>query len=182
MPKAVLTDEQFAQIIANAGVGDFPNLIRVLRETGSRPQEIARLTVEAMDWKNCCLRTKIHKSKKHGRERIIHFNSEAMRVLEVQRTKYPTGLLFRSRDGVQFSKDAIVQRMGRITAKLGFHATAYMSRHSFATAALVAGVPDAVVAELLGHKGTAMIAAHYGHVSGQSRVLKEAVEKIRRPA
>jgi integrase len=39
-------------------------------------------------------------------------------------------------------------------------------RHTFATDALEQGVPDALVAELLGHASTAMIHRHYGHCVG----------------
>lgn len=74
-----------------------------------------------------------------------------------------------------------VKRMVQVSEKCGVHATAYMGRHSFATRALCAGIPDAVVAELLGHRGTAMVGKHYGHVSSQSRVLKAAVDRLSRP-
>lgn len=179
--EAVLSDTQFEIIVSNAGEGDFPQMLRVIRETGARPQEIAGLTVEAMDWEHTCFRTKAHKGRRHGTERVIHFNAAAMRVLNVQRESHATGLLFRTKLGTRFGKDCIVHRMARISKRAGIHATAYMGRHSFATAALVAGIPDAVVAELLGHRGTAMVAKHYGHVSGQARVLKDAVERIRQP-
>jgi hypothetical protein len=42
----------------------------------------------------------------------------------------------------------------------------------------VKGVPETVVAALLGHGSTRMITQHYNHVSAQSRVLKDAVEKV----
>ena len=64
-----------------------------------------------------------------------------------------------------------------LSKRVGFRAIAYGERHGFATRALCNGVPDAIVAELLGHCGTAMIAQHYGHCAGQSRILRAAAEK-----
>lgn len=179
--EAVLSEEQFTKVLT-VTTGDLRPLLLVLRETGARPQEIARLTAENVDWANTCTRTKIHKSRRHGGERVIYFNTSAMAILLAQRAKRSTGHLFRTQAGTAYSKDRIVHRMAAISKKVGFHVIAYgLGRHSFATAALVAGIPDAVVAELLGHRGTAMVTRNYGHVGGQSRVLKEAVERIGRP-
>jgi integrase len=174
--EAVLSDTQFEKVLKLV-TGDLNPLLRVLRETGARPQEIARLTADMVDWQNACHRTKVHKSRKHG-ERVIHFNATAMELLRGQRRLHPTGALFRNKQGRAFNKDGIVHRMAAVSKRLGFRAIAYGTRHSFATAALVAGTPDAVVAELLGHRGTAMVASHYGHVSGQAKVLKDAVERL----
>jgi integrase len=52
-------------------------------------------------------------------------------------------------------------------------------RHTCATDALTNGVPDAQVAELLGHSGTAMLHRHYAHLVAKSRVLKEALNRVR---
>jgi len=59
------------------------------------------------------------------------------------------------------------------------HAIAYGLRHSFATTALVNGVPDALVAELLGHSGTTMLHKHYSHLTAQSQALREALNRVR---
>jgi len=41
------------------------------------------------------------------------------------------------------------------------------------------GVPDAQVAELLGHSGAAMLHRHYAHLTARARVLKEALGRVR---
>jgi integrase len=63
--------------------------------------------------------------------------------------------------------------------KAGLKAIAYGYRHGFATDALANGVPDAQVAELLGHSGTAMLHKHYSHLTARSQVLREALGKVR---
>lgn len=181
--ESVLTDEQFAEVLREAKVirarGDFRELLLFLRETGARPSEVAGLTVEMVDWANSCIRSKEHKTARHGGERVIHFSAAAVAVLECQRNRHGSGLLFRSRNGRRFSPKAIVQRCGQISKRVGFRVIAYgLGRHSFATKALCAGVPDTVVAALLGHKTTTMVHRNYSHVAEQSQVLKDALRKM----
>lgn len=184
----VLSDEQFAAVLEDlrrfgpAVSGDLAELLRVLRQTGARPGEIAPLTVEAVDWEHAHTRLRKHKTRHvTGRDRVIHFNTAAMGVLTAQRERYGEGLLFRHRLGGAYNCNAIARRMTKVSRRLGFRAISYgAGRHSFATAALAAGIPDAVVAELLGHRGTNMLHHHYAHLSGQSRVLKDAAEKVSR--
>jgi site-specific recombinase XerD len=57
--------------------------------------------------------------------------------------------------------------------------TAARLRHSFATDALANGVPDAQVAELLGHSETAMLHEHYSHLTARARALRSALGRVR---
>jgi integrase len=56
---------------------------------------------------------------------------------------------------------------------------AYGLRHTFATDAMANGVPDAQVAELLGHSGTAMLHKHYAHLTARAKALREALGRVR---
>src|SRR5262245_41786486 len=73
-----LSDEQFARVIArlraNGPQGDLCELLAALRETGARPQELATLCVEAVDWANRCARLTEHKTARHGITRTVHFS------------------------------------------------------------------------------------------------------------
>lgn len=180
-----LTDAQFAAVLAamnprpRGGAGDLRQLLVALRETGARPQELARLTAEAVDWANGCARLKRHKTRKQtGRDRVIYFNSPARAALEAQRAKHGSGLLFRTKGGNAYRAKCIVRELRDVSKKVGFRVIAYgLGRHSFATNALANGVPDAVVAELLGHTGTAMVHKNYSHLGQRSQVLREAAER-----
>jgi hypothetical protein len=44
---------------------------------------------------------------------------------------------------------------------------------------LAHGVPDAPVAELLGHSGTAMLHRHYAHLGAKAKALRSALAQIR---
>lgn len=183
--ETILTDEQFERVLVAAACriavrGDLRELLRVLRETGARPQEVAPLTCEAVDWENACVRLKKHKTRRHtGADRVIHFNAAAMALLRAQRAEHGSGVLFRTRAGNAFGNAQIVRRLGVVSKRVGFRVIAYgLGRHSFATRALAAGVPDAVVAELLGHRGTGMLTRHYSHLGQRAAVLKAAAEKV----
>jgi integrase len=186
--ETVLSDEQFAKVLAaydaKYGAGDFRELLTVIRETGARPQEVAQLKVDTVDWSNACARLKVHKGAKRGQLRTLHFSEAAMATLLAQKEKHRSGHLFRSRYGSVYKEKMIVQNLQRISERVGFRAIAYgLGRHSFATKALVNGVPDTVVAAILGHKDTKMIHANYGHVGEQARALKSAIEMVsKKPA
>lgn len=181
--EVALSDEQFTRVLevvskpARGGNGDLPALLRCLRLTGARPQELAPLTVAAVDWENGCVRLTHHKTAHRGHRRTIYFPADALAILEAQRARYGTGALFRTRYGNPYSNPQLVRALLGVSKVVGFRVCAYGMRHTFATSALAAGVPDAVVAELLGHRGTGMVAAHYGHLSQRSQVLRAAVER-----
>jgi len=181
---AVLSDDQFAAVLAalpdrvRGGRGDLKALLTVLRETGARPQEVAGLTAEAVDWDAGCARLAHHKTRHRGKARVVYFPAAALAVLEAQRAKYRTGALFRTKYGRPYRQKYVIRELLAVSERVGFRVIAYAQRHTFATKALAAGVPDAVVAELLGHTGTAMVAKHYGHLNQRSRELREAVEKV----
>jgi len=69
--------------------------------------------------------------------------------------------------------------LARLCEKAGLKAIAYGYRHGFASDALANGVPDAQVAELLGHSGTAMLHKHYSHLTARAKALRDALGKVR---
>lgn len=182
-----LSDEQFARVLTELRAtgpnqGDLCELLTVLRESGARPQEIAPLTVEGVDWENTCAIRRRHKTwRKTGKVRVIHFSEAAMRVLSAQREKYGAGVLFRTVKGKAYGELAIIRRLLGVSKRLGFRVIAYgLGRHSFVTTALINGVPETVVAALVGHKDTKMIHSNYSHVGANAQVLKANLEKARR--
>ena len=140
---------------------------------------MARITADNFDPEAACVRLKDHKTAHKGKSRTIYLCSEAVALLLEQRAKHGGGFLFRNRFGLPFTKNAIVKAMEHLQRKLGVKASAYGYRHAFATDALANGVPNAHVAELLGHSGTAMLHRHYAHLTARSQALREALGRVR---
>jgi len=177
--EAVISPADHARLLAAAGKR-FKPFLRLLHLTGARPGEVAAITAENFDAEGGMVRLKDHKTAHKGKSRTIYLCAEAVAILQEQRAKYGTGFLFRSRFGGPFTKNAIVKAMEGLRKRAGLDkAIAYGYRHAFATDALANGVPDAQVAALLGHSGTAMLHKHYSHLTGQARALREALGKVR---
>ncbi len=96
--------------------------------------------------------------------------------------RHPEGPLFLNSRGKPWTRNAIRIRFrnlrGKFPALKGI--VAYSYRSSFATDALEGGVPDATVAALLGHTGTATLHRFYNRLSGRVRHLKAAAEAATR--
>jgi len=161
--------------------GDWPALVTLLWETGCRVIEGRVATAEDVDIRAKVIRLRDHKTAgTTGRPRLIRLNAAALRVVRGQVATHKTGLLFRNQFGRQITASAADDMFWRMGKRLGRRLTAKGFRHTYATRALLAGEPDTVVAALLGHSSTAMIARHYSHVSAMGRQLHDAAERIGR--
>jgi integrase len=159
--------------------GDFHQLIRFLWSTGCRPSEATKLTLEQIDSEAGVVRLKQHKTRsKTGKPRLIFLSPDGLAIVSEQRAKHQSGHLFRGQQGKPLSIQAVVMRFFRLSAKVGHPLCAYDFRHTFATRALSAGVPDTQVAALLGHTNTTMIHRHYNHVSHDARLLRSVVAAL----
>ncbi len=158
----------------------FAMFLTVLYATGARPGEVANITAENFDAENGIVILTAHKTAHKGKGRTIYLTPEIVALLLRQRQQYPTGMLLRNTKGKAWSSRALVKAMIATRKRAGIpHAINYGLRHSFATDALVAGVPDAHVAELLGHSGTAMLHKHYSHLTAKTKPLRDALAKVR---
>jgi integrase len=180
-----LTDEQFEKLCewltkpmaGRRKSGDLAALLTCLRLSGARPQELAQLKVDQVDWANGCATLKKHKTAGSGKPRVIYFSEAALAILRGLSERYGSGFLFRTRHGNPYSNQQICTILRRASHALGFRACGYGMRHAFVTESLARGVPDAVVASLAGHTSTAMIHRNYSHVNARSHVLRAAVER-----
>ncbi len=171
----VVSPDHYARILRETK-GDFHQFVRVLWLTGARPMEVARLTAEVIDWTGTAL-IKLHKNKKRGKRRVIYFPDEAMAVLREQVQRHgATGPLFLGQRGDTFTVRALVDRFKRVSARTGAKVRSYDFRHSHITRSLLAGVPVATVAALVG-TSIGMIDRFYGHCGAAAGTLREAAER-----
>jgi integrase len=121
-----------------------------------------------------------HKMAHLGKVRVLFLSAEAVAVLRERLAHRPAGLLFPGEDGKRMTPQAVGCRLRRLCVKAGVkHCIAYGFRHAFATDALANGVPDAQVAALMGHSGTAMLHKRYAHLGARAKALREALGKVR---
>jgi integrase len=162
----------------------FRSYLELLWYTGARPAEIACLIADHVDLEQAvCRLDDDHKLAHLGKVRLILLCPEAVAILKKRIAACPSGLLFPGEDGEQMTAKAIDGRLRRLCVKAGVkHSIPYGYRHSFGTDALVRGIPDATVAALLGHCGTAMLHKHYSHLTSRIQELRAEAAKVKKPA
>ena len=178
--KALVDADAYAKLCAHAEPL-FKAFLRLLWLTGARPGEIASLQAEAIDLAQGVAMLSEHKTAHLGKSRILFLCPKALAVVKERLAERPQGLLFPGHDGKRMTAQAVGCRLRRLCVKASVpHSIPYGFRHSFGTDALASGVPDATVAALMGHTGTAMLHKHYAHLTARSQTLRDALAQLRR--
>jgi integrase len=172
-------DEKTHLRILELTKGDFRQLCRFCWCMGCRPGEAAGLTVEGTDWANGVIALQKHKTRHKGQSRILYLSQEALTIMTEQREKHKEGALFRGNRDRQLTPHAIQMRLWKMSKKhLGRRTFAYGYRHGFCTRGVLSGIHPKMLAELLGHKSTAMIDQVYAHVGAHAQALREAANRV----
>lgn len=177
--EAVITDAEHRRLI-EAATPQFRDVLRVLHGTGARPGEVCNITSETFDPDTGTVKLTEHKTDRTGRPRLIFPPPDVIELLRGLLTRWGSGPLLRSRKGNPYTGRTVTKGMQYLRKKTGVEAIAYGYRHSYATDALVNGVPDATVAALLGHADTTVLHRHYSHLGARADALREAASKVRR--
>lgn len=175
--KALISAEAHATLCEHAEPL-FRVFLQLLWLTGARPGEIASLQAEDIDLKQGVAVLTEHKTAHLGKSRILFLSAEAVRIIRAMGKT--DGLIFTGENAQPLTANAIGSRLTRLCVKAGVkHCIAYGYRHTYATDALANGVPDAQVAALMGHAGTAMLHKHYSHLTAKTKVLHDALASVR---
>jgi integrase len=154
-----------AQRLLNACDLEFRPLVRAALETGCRYSELSRLEVH--DFNADAGTVGIRKSKS-GKPRHVVLTPEGADFFRQHCAgRGGNEIMFRHADGSRWNKSEQSRPMkeacqhAKIKPRVSFHAL----RHTWASLAVMAGVPLLVVAKNLGHADTRMVEKHYGHLA-----------------
>jgi len=157
-----------AKRLINATPPDFRNIVRAALMTGARYGQLARLVASDFNPDRGTVMLRSRKGK--GKEKTFHavLSSEGVAFFgERCAGLAPADLMFPKANGQPWRKShqkrlmADACKAAKIEPPVGFH----QLRHTWASHAVMNGVPALVVAGNLGHSGTAMVEKHYGHLA-----------------
>lgn len=192
--EALISDEDHDRLIAIVPE-DLRNVLIALRAVGTRPSNVWRSTAKNFDEKQNVLiyaewntppDSLAHKTaKKTGRPLVVPLTDGVADLCRKLKAQLPDGderPLFRTASGEPWDAQKLANRLRWYKKKLGLtNVICYGYRHTLATDLLEQGVPDAEVAALLGHRNTAMIYRHYGHLGARIQRLNRTLNANRRP-
>jgi integrase len=151
--------------LIGASEEDFAELVQGGLYTGARYSELARLG--APDFNPDVGTVAVRKSKS-GKPRHVVLTEEGRAFFaDLVKRASNRSLLFVRADGERWGKSWQARPMkaacaaAEIIPAAGFH----ILRHTWASHAVMNGVPLLVVARNLGHKDTRMVEKHYGHLA-----------------
>ena len=154
-----------ARRLLNACDPDFRELVTAGLQTGARYGELAALQVHDFNRDSGTLAIRQSKSGK-SRHVVLTDEGEAF-FQQLCAGRAGDEPMLRRADGKPWQKSQqcplMVEacRRAKITPPAGFHAL----RHSWASLAVMNGVPLLVVAKNMGHSDTRMVEKHYGHLA-----------------
>jgi integrase len=149
----------------NACDPDFRRLVRGALETGARYSELCGLTVS--DFNADSGTVAVRQSKANKARHIILTLEGAEYFKTITAGRAGSEFLFLKDDGEMWRPDHQADPMeasnerAKIDPAINFH----VLRHTWASHAVMNGVPLMVVAKNLGHSDTRMVEKHYGHLA-----------------
>jgi len=172
--EAVMTPEDYEVLLAHANP-QLRDFMVACRNSGTRPHIVASVKAKDFDLANACWVMSEHKTDKDGEPLVVHLNDTLVALTKQLAAQYPEGVLFRNNLGNQWTDEVwgkamagLREQLARKGITLKGRGIMYGFRHSYATAQLEAGVPEAHVAKMLGHKSTVMLHKHYSHIGNDS--------------
>lgn len=179
--EAIPTPEGARAALDGCTTEPFRDFLWVLHETGCRPGEARRIEAKDLDLDHGHWRRPGKTTRRTGVLRTVHLTPALTERLRVLAGRWPDGPVLRNTRGNPWTQSGINCAMRRLRARIGAggELTPYGMRHLFVTDALASNVPIATVAELVGHRSTAMISRYYSHLSERAEHLKEALRKVR---
>jgi len=154
-----------AKRLINGSDKDFRLMVQAGLQTGARYSELARLTVSDF---NPDVGTLHVRQSKSGKPRHIVLTREGIDFFRQLAAGRPgDAIMLTKADGSAWAASHQLRPMAeavtraRISPPISFHGL----RHTWASLAVMNGMPLMVVAKNLGHSDTRMVEKHYGHLA-----------------
>jgi integrase len=157
------------------------DIAKIILDTGMRPEEVFRMRVENLDFKQKTIFNPYGKTK--AARRTIPMTDDALAVLKPrvkQATNLGTPYLFRSRHDVQKPIGSVKKAHSAAVkrAEIPRHFRLYDLRHTFATRAIDAGTDLPTLSSLLGHASILMTMRYVHPAAEQKKTAMEKYEKF----
>jgi site-specific recombinase XerD len=171
LPKA-LSREQVQRLFAQIAHPMDRALFLVMLRCGLRVSEVARLTLEQIDWEQQALHIVQGKGRK---DRRVYISPDAEASLHACLAQHPgeraKGYVFwnRKRQGQLLSVKAIQKKMERYAKTAGITASCQSLRHTFASNLLEHGAEVVAIRDFLGHS----------QISSSERYAKISSQKVK---
>jgi integrase len=154
-----------AQRLINASEPDFRRLVEAALQTGCRYGELTRLTVADFNDDVGTLAVTVSKT---GKPRHVNLTNEGIEFFrQLCAGRVGDQLMLTHEDGRAWGKShqGVPMRQACARAKIKPLISFHGLRHTWASLAVMAGVPLLVVARNLGHADTKMCEKHYAHLA-----------------
>jgi integrase len=157
------------------------DIAKIILDTGMRPEEVFRIRVENLDFKQKTIVNPYGKTK--AARRSIPMTDDILSILRrrvKETTKPSTPYVFPSRHDDQKPIGSVKKAHGAAVkrAKLERHFRLYDLRHTFATRAVASGADLPTLSSLLGHASILMTMRFVHPAAEQKRVAIEKFEKF----
>jgi integrase len=157
---AYLTLAQSKRLI-NASAPDFRLLVRAALETGARYGELGRLRVQDYNSDSGTLQIRLSKPGDCRHVILTEDGREFFKQLTAGRAGSELMLRRQWKPSQQLRPMKAACKAARIDPPVGIH----QLRHTWASHAVMGGMPLLVVAKNLGHSDVRMVERHYGHLA-----------------
>lgn len=154
--------------LMNACNPDFRQMVQAALLTGARYGQLCRLTVGDFNPDAATVQLRSQKGRT-GTLKTYHatLDDEGLWLFQRLCARRPSTSLMLIKNGTAWNQSEQIRRMkdackiANIVPPIGFHGL----RHTWASHAVMNGIPLLVVAQNLGHSDTRMVERHYGHLA-----------------
>lgn len=172
----ILTDDEWAKLLAACPNGALRAFLELQRATGARPQELRAAEIRHYDRAGKCLRFPADESK-GGIARVIVLTEAADVLVRRSIGARDEGSILVNTDGYPWTRSGLRMGMRRLAESTGVKFDAFTARHTYATDALTNGVDGLTVGVLMGHVDPSMVGRIYSHLDQKPDYLRGAAEK-----